>query len=391
MAGAAVDRPGQPQQSTDHPEDERMRKILVIDDDPLNLIFLEDFLSSCGHQPLLAENGSKGLSMFRQERPDLVLTDIMMPVMDGYETTRRIRRDPTTDTSHVPVIFLTGMEDSVGLARCLECGGDDFLTKPLDPVILAARVNAWIKRIELSEQLAYDRQLMERSLAKMRQDPRFHPYNLRLLLTPVEKTAGDLVLSCRPAPQCQYVFIGDFTGHGLSAAIGGPMVSDIFYAMSEKHLPLDQILREINRKVHQKLPTGVFLAAAAFHWDRRRDDTVQVYNCGMPPVVLFRQSAPVNRFLSSHSPLGMFAEESLSGSAFPCQPLRDDRLIACSDGLAETQDPEGTPLEQEGVESLLGDLLRRNAPIEEVLTSLSRFHNSAAFEDDITLVEIHWT
>src|SRR4030042_1211713 len=103
-----------------------MEKILIIDDEILNLDFFQSCLSSSGYSVITANNGKKGLELFNKERPDLVLMDVMMPVMDGFETARLMRQDATSQ--HIPIIFITAARtDTVSKVKALELGANDYI------------------------------------------------------------------------------------------------------------------------------------------------------------------------------------------------------------------------------------------------------------------------
>ena len=114
--------------------------ILIADDDLPNRFLLQTILDKQGFNVLQADDGLQAVEVFKRERPDLVLMDIKMPNMDGYEATRNIKA--MSGETFVPVIFLTATSDSDGLAKCVESGGDDFLTKPYNHVLLKARIDA---------------------------------------------------------------------------------------------------------------------------------------------------------------------------------------------------------------------------------------------------------
>jgi two-component system KDP operon response regulator KdpE len=123
--------------------DER-KHILVVDDEPRMVRFVRMNLELEGYQVSTAANGMEALTKVREEIPDLVLLDIMMPEMDGYETLERIRQ-----VSSVPVIMLTVKAEEEDKVRGLELGADDYVTKPFSPRELASRVKAALRRAEM--------------------------------------------------------------------------------------------------------------------------------------------------------------------------------------------------------------------------------------------------
>lgn len=134
-------------------------KILIVDDSPTSRAALKSLLDRMDHTVVEADDGKKGLDMYQQDRPDLVLIDVVMPVMDGYEAARRMRA--TGADEWVPIIFLSSKEDDQDLERAIESGGDDYLVKPVSFVVLNAKIRALQrldamhgKQLEMSRALA---------------------------------------------------------------------------------------------------------------------------------------------------------------------------------------------------------------------------------------------
>jgi adenylate cyclase len=117
-------------------------KVLVVDDTPTNIKVMTAMLEPLGFRVLSAQSGPEALELVRHERPDLVLVDLMMPGMDGYEVCRRLRSDPAS--SFVPVVMVTASDDH-DKVRAIELGADDFLSKPLDSAELRARVSSLLR------------------------------------------------------------------------------------------------------------------------------------------------------------------------------------------------------------------------------------------------------
>ena len=159
--------------------DKHLPTVLVVDDAPANLSLLAGLLQS-DYRVKLAASGVKALELVRRARPDLVLLDIMMPEMDGYEVCQRLKADQATRT--IPVLFLTAMTQTEDEARGFQVGAADFIQKPINPVVLQARVrthlqikayqdelrdrNAWLQD-ELGQRLAQVDQLREATLHVM--------------------------------------------------------------------------------------------------------------------------------------------------------------------------------------------------------------------------------
>jgi DNA-binding response OmpR family regulator len=122
-------------------------RILVVDDEPRYVRAAQANLEARGYEVLSAQNGQTAIELARRQQPDLILLDIRMPGLDGYEVCRRIR-----EFSPVPIIMLTALSDEVNKVRGLDMGADDYVTKPFSITELLARVRAALLRVELSKQ-----------------------------------------------------------------------------------------------------------------------------------------------------------------------------------------------------------------------------------------------
>lgn len=125
-------------------------RILVVDDYALNRLLLKRTLEQQGHTVALAENGRQALAMLDAGRFDLVLLDILMPEMDGYEVLARLKRDPAR--RDLPVIVISALEEMESVIRCIGMGAEDYLPKPFDPLLLRARIGASLEKKRLRDQ-----------------------------------------------------------------------------------------------------------------------------------------------------------------------------------------------------------------------------------------------
>jgi len=222
--------------------------ILIVDDDALNRRLLAKNLETDGHRTTDVDNGFAALSAIGTDPPDVVLLDIEMPGLDGIEVLERIKSDAAM--RHIPVIMISGIDDSDSIVRCLEAGADDFLPKPFDPVIFRARIGAGLNRkrlLDLEQEEVRDvftRFLPEPIAAEMlaRSDGRLSIKAVRLWATvmfvdlrgftafsedqPVEQVIA--VLHRYQATMSDAVLdhggtVVDYLGDGLYAAFGAPI------------------------------------------------------------------------------------------------------------------------------------------------------------------------
>lgn len=126
--------------------------VLIVDDVPDNLAVLHDALDESGYTVLVATNGEQALARAAQARPDVVLLDAVMPGLDGFEVARRLKADPAT--AHIPIIFMTGLTDTEHLVAALDAGGVDYVTKPIKPKEVLARMNVHLQGARQARQQA---------------------------------------------------------------------------------------------------------------------------------------------------------------------------------------------------------------------------------------------
>jgi len=131
-------------------------KVLVVDDTATNRLMLQVFLKKLGLAVILAEDGAQGVAAFEREAPDVVIMDVMMPVMDGYEATRRIKA--LAGERWIPVIFLSALDKEEDLVAGLDAGGDDYLMKPVNFVVLDAKLRSTARALSTQRSLEYERQ-----------------------------------------------------------------------------------------------------------------------------------------------------------------------------------------------------------------------------------------
>lgn len=375
-------------------------RILVADDAPVNRVALTSLLRKQGHLVVTAENGQEAVDLFDREQPELVIMDIMMPEMDGYDATRLIKYK--AKERFIPVIFVTAMSDEESLVHCVEYGGDDFLTKPYNPLILKAKIAALTRIRELyaliqsqnedlkryRDQLTREQELANSVLTRILHSGALHQGHLRFWLSPAAIMNGDLLLVARTPAGSLHVFLGDFTGHGLSAAVCALPAAQVFYDMSALGYPIGDIAGGINRKLKDVLPSHLFCAACLIDLDSsgRR---LTVWNGGIPDALVWRHSLGVfRRFPSDHLPLGVVNPEFFSGSVAVAELLPTDRVYLYSDGLIEATDAEGGMFGEASLEACLEQLADPESLFETIRERVTAFCGDAPLHDDIALVEI---
>ena len=380
-------------------QDEVLR-ILIADDNDSDRLILQTIVRKEGHRVYTARDGQEAIDIFKEESPDLVLLDALMPNVDGFEAARTIKE--LSGDNLVPIIFLASLRDATSLADCLAAGGLDFLSKPYNRIILQAKIKAFASMRRLHEtvqkqrdeiSLHNDRLIHEQEVAKQVFDNIAHPGcinapNIKYLLSPMAVFNGDLVLASRKPSGGMYVFLGDFTGHGLPAAIGAMPVSEIFYGMAQKGFSLQDILREINKKLKRILPVGVFCCACMVDLSFRKR-SAEIWVGGLPDILIYRKEMhKVENISSRHLPLGVVDNDRFKTDSTLIQLTKGDRIMLWSDGIIEASNMEG---EMFGEERVMEVILSTDDP-DKIFSNIEKAveHHAGRGEqdDDYTMVEV---
>ena len=377
-------------------------KVLVVDDDLISRKIIIKILDKGGYNVFKAENGREGVDVFEREQPDIVIMDIMMPVMDGYEAIRIIKK--RSQDSFVPVICLTDLQDNKTLAQCVEVGADDFLSKPVHHVILNAKIDAMlrIKRLyntvteqkkQLADQFAlleYEQKLAENVFSNILSAIPSDSDSVNFSLTPMKKVGGDLVLSTPVFIDRQYVLLGDFTGHGLSAAIGAVPVAEVFNEIKDNSHSIVDVARKINNKLHALLPSGFFLCACLIEVDYS-DNKIHVWLGGLPDLLIFDGNRRIKkRVASKHLPMGILDDKEFDQSPDVISVDVGDQIFFYSDGITEAENKDGEMFGQKRLEDLIANSQNPDDIIDEIKKTLDSFCKGVEQSDDITIAAIKY-
>lgn len=128
-------------------------KVLLAEDSRSNQMLISAYIEDAGHQVIAVDDGQAAVVEFQNNRPDLVLLDVTMPVLDGIEAARQIRTLCDQNQDWIPIVFLSGLTEANDIARGIEAGGDDYLTKPIDPIVLNAKLTAMERIADMRYQL----------------------------------------------------------------------------------------------------------------------------------------------------------------------------------------------------------------------------------------------
>jgi CheY-like chemotaxis protein len=373
--------------------------VLVADDNDSDRLILSTILKRQGHEVLEAANGREAVDLFTEKRPHMVLLDALMPELDGFEAARMIKCAAGEDL--VPIIFLTSLKDATSLAKCLDAGGDDFLSKPYNRVILDAKIHAFQRMIQMHQTLQNQRDqiaknntymLEEQRVAKAVFDNVAHSGcldapNVKYMLSSLSVFNGDVLLAAYKPSGGMHVMLGDFTGHGLPAAVGAMPMAEIFYRMTAKGFGFKDIIREINLKLKSILPIGIF-CCAAFADVSYRKGSLSLWLGGLPDCYLRRNSGEIEVFKSSHVPIGVIDAKSFDDSMFEVRMEQGDRIYLWSDGIHEARNVQDEMYGEHRLMKIFEDNQDSEQLFGQIRRDVTNHLHGSARDDDITMLEI---
>jgi sigma-B regulation protein RsbU (phosphoserine phosphatase) len=368
--------------------------ILAVDDSSTNLQVLVRTLSGSGHRILAARDGATALDIARKAHPDLILLDVMMPGLDGFEVCRRIKASP--DTRDTVVIFLSARGEVTDKVSGLELGAIDYITKPIQAEEVLARVSVHLSRLHLERALRHSRDRLDQELASAARMQRLllpmqapeHPAVRFGTYYQTSRHAGGDYYDLLSLGEDRFgILVVDVSGHGAPAAIVMAMIRAVVHTYPGIADDPPALLHYINRHFRFLWDTAMYATALYAVLDARRR-TLRVSSAGHPlPLVRRRQQAMP---LSIETAMCVLWDEL---GEVPCveHALEAGDVIAFyTDGITDRQAAGGAMFDLDR----LRDALTRapaGAPhdiVTSIVNELDAFAGGEEPDDDQTLLII---
>ena len=392
--------------------------VLVVDDSKLQRKILTLALKRWGFDVAEAASGVEALEMASLRRPDLVLSDWMMPGMSGLELCRRFRELDGEEYSYF--ILLTSKSEKEEVARGLDSGADDFLTKPVDSNELRARITAGERLIEMQRSMAQANRTLSDTLAELQQlydnidsdlqeakklqqslvRERFRALpvgDLSLMLRSSGHVGGDLVGFFEAGIRHVGLYALDVSGHGISSALmtarlAGYLSSaapDQNVALRKNALgqfvprPPDEVVAALNNLVLDEMETEHYFTLLLAFVELETGKMV-MSQAGHPHPAVQRADGTIEQMGTGGFPVGLLS--GVSFERFEVKLDRGDRILILSDGVTECPGPNGDMLGEEGLTVLMHDLAKTRGPafLEALIWRLTDFNGSDEFPDDVS-------
>lgn len=372
--------------------------VLLVDDEPANIQIVNSILKD-QYKIKVATSGAKALELVAATPPpDLILLDVVMPEMDGYEVCTRLKTTP--ETKDIPVVFLTGQTDVTDETKGFDVGAVDYIHKPFSPAVVQARVHTHLTLRDIRQQLARQLDSITKELETARkiqfsilpnQLPVIQDLEIAARYVPMTQVAGDFYDFIVVDDKHIGVLVADVSGHGMPAALIASMLKIALAAQSEWADDPAKVLTGLNQslcgKFHDHYITAVYVY---LDMDKRR---MRYAGAGHSPILMFDGVTGQTRELDENGFfLSWVADATYNAREIPLG--KGDWIILYSDGITETVNR----IEEEFGRDRFRAFVEANSylPPEEfadkVLTDILKWSGRTQAEepdDDVTLVALH--
>jgi sigma-B regulation protein RsbU (phosphoserine phosphatase) len=365
--------------------------LLVVDDDKVNRLLLGHYLVQQGHAVTYAENGRQALDILRTQPVEMVLLDIEMPEINGYQVLEQVIADP--QLREIPIIVTSALEEMDSVVKCIEMGAEDYLTKPVNQVLLKARINASLDKKRLRDQRTRLLMRLEREMEIARKTQQSilpvhlpeHPgYDFGALMIPARAVGGDFYEFITLDRDRLGVVIGDVADKGLPAALIMALTYSLVSVDALQMNSPTETLINVNRHLLNVNASGMFVTLLYGILDCGTGHFRYARAGHLPPVVLKAHGQPVDIPVDRGQPLGLFEDIELDEQEFTIPP--GGMALLFSDGLSEASDSLGDEFGDQRLSEVLSENQEKNAQAvcEQLWLAVQIHSGDAILQDDFT-------
>lgn len=396
---------------TPRPDGNDSEGVLLVDDNPTNLQVLVQTLSGQGYKLLVAKSGEDALTVAKKARPGIILLDIMMPGLDGYEVCRQLKADP--DTASAAVIFLSALDDTTNKVRGLELGAVDYVSKPFQTEEIVARVRTHMTVRRLQRDLAsrnaalqHANQRMKSALeaaARVQQAllpttaPETDRASFAWAYRPCDELAGDCLNAFWLDERCVGLYVLDVSGHGVPSALLSVSVARNLVPHGDRtSLVIDadrrvvspaEVATRLNRLYPMDTRNRQYFTLLYGVLDVARG-SFRYVTAGHPGPILVPADGAPRMYAQPAIPIGMMEASTYEESIVEMQP--GDRLYLYSDGVSEEANGDEQPFGTERLMKTLDELRSASLgrAVQSIVESVVNWRGASQLSDDLSVLAV---
>jgi len=377
-----------------NPKLERQQKILIVDDSRTIVALINSILKE-DYDTVSAGNGLEAIEVYNRAKPDLILMDVEMPEMNGFEACKKIKEQ--SKNTFIPIIFITSKGDLQSMKTGLSAGAEDYLTKPFEPEELLARVQAVLRTKKLYNQLMEAYAIIDKerdSIAQIQKSlicqelPKAPGFNFFADYQPSSKASGDYYDFIKISDDHLGVLVADVSGHGTPAAVIMAMMRVLIRSFLAKVCSPKEVLEKINTILCENQKLGHFITAfyGVIHLPSRK---MKFASAGHNPPLLVDYGSAEIQYLNTEKGFPLMIHTFNDIEEREILLPQNSKLVCYTDGLTEARgkgsDMYG--LDRLGKKSLELGQSQSADQLGQVLThDLQDFLGDCEFTDDFTLV-----
>ncbi len=378
-------------------------KILLVDDQEINIIQMKEFLIRDGYKNIFtASDGIEAVKVAVNQQPDIILMDIIMPEMDGFEACKRLKMAEAT--SDIPVLFLSGLTDSGNRAQGYTLGAVDYINKPIDRDEFLARtfvhLQNGLQRRTMRSYSEYIRnelqkaRLFQKSLLpddhQIKDMIDTHKTHIDMAMISCDELAGDYISAYEIDDEHLAIIMADFTGHGLSAALHTIWLDAILKELRSSAYDPMKLISDLNDNLYNVLAVEQF-ATCFYGVLNTKSGELKYISAGAPEVLHFDSKGELQKPLQAAGlPLGIILSKDLGLKAHKVTLYANDTLMLYSDALIETPHRGKNMWDKAYITSLSERILSEEKPLLHGIRKA--FYRSAdlPLKDDLSLMTLEW-
>ncbi len=368
---------------------EKKLSILIVDDNPTNVMIIKTTLTKEGYQIYTALNGPDARKIANDKKPELILLDIKMPGEDGFEVIKKLKNDGAT--SSITVIFLTGVSEIDSKLEGFELGAVDYITKPFHPLEVLARVRLHLKlsiatNSLIANQASKLKQITDAQTSMLIKPEEIPDAVFGVYYHALNEAGGDFYEVMTISEDIHGYFVADFSGHDISTSYLTSSVKALLKQNCSLIYKPEESIKMINDVLNEILPDGKYLTACYVRLNRK-SKSMTIVNSGHPPVCYIPVNGEARVIEQEGDVIGIFKDVVFGKETIKVE--KGDRFFMYTDGLIESS--KDKVVWTEGAKIMLDACVKLNdVDIDKAPKEISRYltNEFQDLDDDIVVIGI---